>query len=54
MQFTASWEIPLVETTDAWIRARTGIRTRRAAVPGESAADLAVRSAVPEWLEIAS
>ncbi|MHB1926208.1 MAG: beta-ketoacyl-ACP synthase III [Leptospirillum sp.] len=34
-----------VETSDLWIRERTGIRERRIASPGESTADLALKSA---------
>ncbi|WP_420497680.1 hypothetical protein [Parafrankia soli] len=32
------------DTSDAWIRERTGIHTRHVVAPGESTADLAVRA----------
>ena len=35
----------MVETSDAWIRQRVGIRERRIAAPGEYASDLAARAA---------
>ncbi len=35
----------LVDTSDEWIVTRTGIRERRIAAPGETAADMAVRAA---------
>ena len=35
----------MVETTDEWIRARTGIRERRITGPGEATSDLAVAAA---------
>lgn len=35
----------LVDTSDEWIRERTGIRERRVAAEGEAASDLAVRAA---------
>jgi 3-oxoacyl-[acyl-carrier-protein] synthase-3 len=34
-----------VETSDEWIRTRSGIRERRIAAPGESASDMAVQAA---------
>ena len=34
-----------IETSDAWIRARTGIRERRIAAPGETTSDLAEHAA---------
>jgi 3-oxoacyl-[acyl-carrier-protein] synthase-3 len=34
-----------VDTSDAWIRARTGIRERRIAAPGEATSDLAAHAA---------
>jgi 3-oxoacyl-[acyl-carrier-protein] synthase-3 len=34
-----------VDTSDAWIRARTGIRERRIAAPGEATSDLALHAA---------
>jgi 3-oxoacyl-[acyl-carrier-protein] synthase-3 len=34
-----------VDTSDEWIRSRTGIRRRHIAVPGETTADLALKSA---------
>ncbi len=40
----ADWE-RLVDTSDAWITERTGIKRRRFAAAGESTADLAVRAA---------
>lgn len=51
----------LVDTTDAWITERTGIRQRRLAAPGEATSDLAVAAArralesagvAPEELEL--
>src|SRR3990167_1428902 len=36
----------MVETTDEWIRTRTGIRERRIAKKGESASDLGSRAAL--------
>ncbi|MEU9046211.1 MULTISPECIES: beta-ketoacyl-ACP synthase III [unclassified Kitasatospora] len=36
--------LSLLETSDEWIRSRTGIETRRWAEPGESTGDLAVRA----------
>jgi 3-oxoacyl-[acyl-carrier-protein] synthase-3 len=36
-----------VETSDEWIRARTGIRERRLALPGTETSDLAVAAALP-------
>ncbi|MGZ3457415.1 MAG: thiolase family protein, partial [Archangium sp.] len=35
----------LVDTTDAWITERTGIRKRRVAAPGETTSDMAVQAA---------
>src|SRR6185436_13847231 len=35
-----------VETSDEWIRTRTGIRERRIAAPGESTSDMAVQAAI--------
>ena len=35
----------IVDTTDEWITARTGIRKRRVAAPGEATSDLAVQAA---------
>lgn len=35
----------MVDTSDAWIRERTGIRQRHIAAPGETTSDLAVRAA---------
>lgn len=35
-----------VETTDAWIRERTGIRERRIAAPGESTSDLGLKASL--------
>ncbi|RJS15219.1 3-oxoacyl-ACP synthase [Corallococcus sp. H22C18031201] len=37
----------LVDTTDAWIRERTGIEERRQAAPDESTSDMAVQAARP-------
>ena len=34
-----------LETTDEWIRSRTGISERRIAAPGEYTSDLAVKAA---------
>ena len=34
-----------IDTNDAWIRARTGIRERRIAAPGETTSDLAAHAA---------
>src|SRR6516164_9968658 len=34
-----------IDTSDAWIRARTGIRERRIAAPGETTSDLAEHAA---------
>src|SRR5215470_7780608 len=34
-----------IETSDAWIRARTGIRERRIAAPAEQTSDLALHAA---------
>ena len=36
----------LVETSDAWIVERTGIRERRQAAPGEVTSDMAVKAAI--------
>jgi 3-oxoacyl-[acyl-carrier-protein] synthase-3 len=36
-----------VDTSDAWIRERTGIGARRIAAPGEATSDMAAKSAVP-------
>lgn len=36
----------IVDTTDAWITERTGIRQRRVAAPGESTSDMAVQAAL--------
>lgn len=35
----------MVDTSDAWIRTRSGIRERRIAAPGESTSDMGVRAA---------
>ncbi|HEY1791897.1 MAG TPA: beta-ketoacyl-ACP synthase III [Opitutaceae bacterium] len=35
----------MVDTSDEWIRARSGIRERRIAAPGEATSDMAVRAA---------
>ena len=35
----------IVDTTDEWITARTGIRKRRVAAPGEATSDMAVQAA---------
>ena len=35
----------LVDTSDEWIRERTGIRERHIAAPGETTSDLAVEAA---------
>ena len=35
----------MVDTSDEWIRSRSGIRERRIAAPGESTSDMAVRAA---------
>ena len=37
----------MVETSDAWITNRTGIKERRIAAPGELTSDMAVKAAVP-------
>ncbi len=37
----------MVETTDIWIRERTGIRERRIAATGEATSDLALKAALP-------
>jgi 3-oxoacyl-[acyl-carrier-protein] synthase-3 len=37
----------MVETSDEWIRSRTGIRERRMAAPGDILSDFCVRAAVP-------
>jgi len=36
----------MVETSDAWITARTGIKERRIAAPGELTSDMAVKAAI--------
>lgn len=36
-----------VDTSDAWIRERTGIRERRIAAPDEAASDLALKASLP-------
>ena len=35
----------MVETSDEWIRTRSGIRERRIAAPGESTSDMAAHAA---------
>ena len=38
-----------VDTSDAWIRARTGIRERRIAAPAEMTSDLALAASRRAW-----